>query len=51
MPLLLISILLLEKNSKNVTFVIEKDGEEIFTREYPVNYLLEAKNIPEVTAV
>ena len=31
-------------DSGNVMFIVERDGEEIFSREYPVNYLLKARN-------
>ena len=41
----------IEKNSGNVTFIVERNGEEIFEREYPVNYLLEIKRNAEPAAV
>ena len=31
-------------DSGNVMFIVERDGEEIFSREYPVNYLLRTRN-------
>jgi len=41
---------IIEQNSGNVTFIVERNGEEIFSREYPVNYLLEIKrNIEPAT--
>ena len=35
------------QNSGNVTFVVERNGQEIFEREYPVVYLFELRNDQE----
>jgi hypothetical protein len=40
-----------EKDSGDITFIVERDGEEIFEREYSVRYLLEMRNQPELAAV
>ncbi|MDD3012853.1 MAG: hypothetical protein PHC34_04045 [Candidatus Gastranaerophilales bacterium] len=37
------------KDSGNVTFIVERDGEEIFTREYPVTYLLKVDKSREAS--
>lgn len=38
-------------NTGNVTFIVERDEEEIFSREYPVSHLLRAERRQETTAV
>lgn len=41
----------IENNSGDITFIVERDGKEIFEREYPVSYVLEIKKPPELAAV
>lgn len=39
------------EDSGNVTFMVERNGEEIFAREYSVVYLLKASQAKEASAV
>jgi len=39
------------EDSGNVTFIVERNGKEIFTREYPVTYLLKLDRSGEAAIV
>jgi hypothetical protein len=42
---------MIEHNSGEITFIIERNGQEIFEREYPVAYLFDVKKQPEPATI
>jgi len=41
---------IVEKNTTSIIFIIEANGVEVLTKEYPVSYILELQNQEEQTA-